>query len=76
MKKSRLQGALFALLLTGSFASFFYLNSPAARQKPASLIEKPVARADAEKGDDSENKLVLPDVTVIQKVIDLLERLM
>lgn len=73
MKKSVLKHSFVALLFLVSFGSFFYLNSPAARQKFQNPLEKPINQA---KSDLEESELVLPDVTVIQKAIDLIEALM
>ena len=73
MKKSYIKSSLVALLFLGSFGSFFYLNSPAVRQNIQNPLKKGLPQADSDK---EHGDLVLPDVTVIQKAIDLIEKLM
>ncbi len=73
MKKSIIKCGLLSLLFLGSISSFFYLNSPAVRNRLQNPIEKPVPQAGA---DEEKGELVLPDVTVIQKAIDLVKMLM
>ena len=75
MKKKSLRFALLAVLFMGSLASHLFLNSSAASQFPNQ--PNTVAVSQAQSGEPDETReIVVPDVTIIQKVIELASRIL
>lgn len=75
MKKKSIRFTLLTLLFMGSLASHLFLNSSAAN--PLSPQSNPTAAPQTTSDDpDNSREIVVPDVTIIQKVIELAGRIL
>lgn len=75
MKKKSLRFTLLAVLFMGSLASHLFLNSSAASQFPRQPNTAAVPQTQSDEPEDS-HEIVVPDVTIIQKVIQLANRIL
>lgn len=75
MKKKSIRYALFAMLFIGSLASHIFLNSSAASQFPARPNTATTPQTQSDEPDET-REIIVPDVTIIQKVIELAGRIL